>query len=84
STSTVDSVEQLNLSSITQGDYVVRVSYVSGDSASVDYGLAWSGAAIPEPSTIILFLSGGCALCLVRYVSFNGRAPKRDPFRSGV
>ena len=84
STSTVDSVEQLYLSSITQGDYVVRVSYVSGDSASVDYGLAWSGAAIPEPSTIILLLSGGCALCLVRYVSFNGRAPKRDPFRSGV
>jgi hypothetical protein len=60
SISTVDNVELLYLQNLTDGRYAISVT---SDTSSIDYALAWySGdltiASVPEPSTMLMLLTG--------------------------
>jgi hypothetical protein len=57
SISLVDTTEHIFLNAIDTGDYLLRVTRVSGGGTSEDFGLAWFGTAIPEPSAVVMCIS---------------------------
>jgi hypothetical protein len=68
SISPVSTTQELFFQVMNPGTYLIRVGYsanlfdLSSSYAVQDYGMAWSVAGVPEPGSIILFLTGGVFL----------------------
>ncbi len=60
SMSTTDNVEHLDFPITEAGNYSIQIDRLDVPGSGNDelYGLAWSVAAVPEPATIFLILSG--------------------------
>jgi hypothetical protein len=79
SISPVSTTQSLYFAVNDPGAYRIHVGYstnlfdLSGSYNSQDYGIAWSVGTVPEPGTILLFLTGGAFLLWRRgLVSFCG------------
>jgi hypothetical protein len=69
SKSLYNSVEELHFTLPSDGTYAMRVLYNSqmfGTAGTEGYGLAWSGLAVPEPSTLLML-----AAALLAYVCYR-------------
>ena len=70
SESQYNSSEHLYFTVDNTGSYGLRVNYsqqMFGASGVTDYGLSWSSsAAVPEPSSVLLFLLGGAGILIYR------------------
>ena len=68
SSSLYNNVEHFRFEIPTTGQYMLRVRWAAelfdqlGDANSEQYGLAWSGTAVPEPGTFVIL---GCVLPVV-------------------
>jgi hypothetical protein len=80
SISPVSTTQELYFQLTASGNYEIKVGYstnlfeLSGSYASQNYGIAWNVSSIPEPRSIVLFLSGA-VIVLVRLRFHRIRKP---------
>jgi subtilisin family serine protease len=62
STSDVDNVEHLYWNVAQGGQYTLRVRGINVFGGSEQFALAWFGAAVPEPASVLLVLTATCGM----------------------